>query len=87
MNKIKVMVDSSAPNYQKVKKTLEDNGMEVILCESNDNFDDAILKQINELKEFEDRYFKNPHLEKSLSNSVVEDQKYSKEHKLKSKIN
>lgn len=86
MSKIKVIVDSSAPNYQKVKKTLEDNGMEVILCESNDNFDDALLKQINELKEFESRYFKNPHLEKGLSNIVFENQKYPKQDKAKAKI-
>lgn len=70
MNKIKVIVDSSAPNWAEVKKTLEEKGMEVIVQESKVNFDEELLRQINQLKAFEALYFKNPHSERFLKNNL-----------------
>lgn len=70
MNKIKVIIDASAPNYLEVKKVLEDKGMEVIVHESKFDFDVELLKQIDELKSFESLYFKNPQSQQSLQNKV-----------------
>lgn len=86
MNKIKVMIDASAPNYAEVKRVLEEKGMEVIVQESRIDFDEELLKQINELKAFESLYFKNPHSERFLKNNLSENQSYQKFNKQKSKI-
>lgn len=86
MNKIKVIVDASAPNYADVKKVLEDKGMEVIVQESRFDFDDEIINQINQLKAFESLYFKNPHSERFLKNNLSEDPYYQKFNKQKNKF-
>lgn len=86
MNKIKVIVDASAPNYADVKKVLEDKGMEVIVQESKFDFDDEIINQINQLKAFESLYFKNPHSERFLKNNLSEDPYYQKFNKQKNKF-
>lgn len=86
MNKIKVIVDSSAPNYAEVKKVLEEKGMEVIVHESKIDFDSELLKQINELKAFESLYFKNPHSERFLKNNLSEDPYYQKFNKTKARM-
>ena len=83
MNKIKVIVDASAPNYAEVKKVLEEKGMEVIVQDSNINFDDELIRQINELKAFESLYFKNPHSERFLKNNLSENPYYQKFNKKK----
>lgn len=79
MNKIKVIVDASAPNYADVKKVLEEKGMEVIVHESTINFDEELLKQINELKAYESLFFKNPSSNMFLKNNLsTEDPHYLK---------
>lgn len=73
MNKIKVVVDASAPNYADVKKVLEEKGMEVIVHQSTFDFDNEIIKQINQLKAFESMYFKNPQYQKALQDNLLND--------------
>lgn len=71
MNKIKVVVDSSAPNYADVKKALEAKGIEVVVHESSFDFDDELIKQINQLKTYEAMYFKNPQSQKSIKDNLL----------------
>lgn len=87
MNKINtVVVDASAPNCAAVKKALEEKGIKVIVHESKFDFDDEILKQINQLKAFESMYFKNPQSLKSAKNQILQDPDFRQASKKKSKF-
>lgn len=87
MNKInKVIVDASAPNCAAVKKALEDKGIKVVVHESKKfDFDDEIIKQINQLKAFESMYFKNPQSQKVAKPNILKDPDWQQPHKSKSK--
>lgn len=73
MDKMKLIIDGSAPNCEAVKKVLEEKGLEVIIYESTFDFNDELLKQINELKAFESLYFKNPQSKKILKKQHLQD--------------
>ena len=59
MDKIKVVMDATVPNYSKVKDALESNGIEVVLFHDRKNFDEELSNRFQELKEFEMEFSKN----------------------------
>lgn len=53
MKKIKVVIDSSAPNYKEIVKALEANNIEVTVYNKDLNLDEELLNELKKLNQFE----------------------------------
>ncbi len=65
MKKIKVVIDSSAPNYKEIVKALEANDIEVTVYNKDLNFDEELFDQLKQLNQFEK--IKMPIVQKAFS--------------------
>ncbi len=71
MKKIKVVIDSSAPNYKEIVKALEANDIEVTVYNKDLDFDEELVNELQKLNQFEK--IKMPISQKAFSSIEIKD--------------